>query len=147
MQTWCCWITFNINTPKILEKKAISSITIRITTTNTTIVSIIKIFKSIAVFIFCAFIGIVFDLNSCQSISMYYLSNNALYISHSINKTMFEASIGSMIYTFGFVFVVNCIFSKKYNYYASNMLMNCIFNLFDYIIRKIKIFSNFDNLQ
>ena len=88
---------------------------------------------------FCDFL-LAIDINRQK---IYYLSNNGLCTFTFFNKTMFEASIEAMIYTFVFVFaiVIKAYFGKgiKYNYEASIIFTNCVFSLFNFTICKIKI--------
>ena len=118
------------------------TIKINITARKTSIFDNIKIFDSSQLpnssiaFIFMIFcLQLIFMRTKC--IIYRIMVYGHLFV---FNKTMFEASIEKMIYTFVFVFEIKHILAKKYNYNARIIFTNYAFN-FNFIIWKIKILS------
>ena len=145
-QTVYCCMEFNINTHRSIETRNnfkdynfnyIYKITIwiKIQAQIHVLLPPIKMLRSISILI--VFIFMVFVAIQIQGNKMHYLSNNAFCISFIlrnclsafmfVRKAMFETSLRSMIYTFGFgfVLVINCTFTTKYNYSTSILLTNC----------------------
>ena len=134
----------NIRTITTSYLRIAITIKINITARKTSIFDNIKIFDSSQLpnssiaFIFMIFcLQLIFMRTKC--IIYRIMVYGHLFV---FNKTVFEASIEEMIYTFVFAFEIKHILAKKhnYNYNASIIFTNYVFN-FIFRIWKINILS------